>query len=76
MKVFVVYDDNGQIISLAEKGWTVDPRGPKSAPGRMMEGQRAAEVDVPEEHADRSLLELHQLLQVDPATKQLVRRES
>lgn len=65
MRIHVIYDDQGNVVSL----------GAPLAPGptfgfQTMEGQYGAELDVPAEHAGLGLMELAEKLQVDTKGQQ------
>jgi hypothetical protein len=69
MKIHVVYDKEGNIIS---GGVPLPPSyhvlGPRFGP-IAKEGQHAAELEVPEEYATLGLHQLAQRLRVDVKTK-------
>jgi hypothetical protein len=83
MHLHVLFDTSGNIIALGE----ISPRqggfvnrltdAPAARP-RPMKDQLAAELEVPEEHAHKTLLELHEQLKVDvtAATPRLVPKRS
>jgi hypothetical protein len=70
MKLHVVYDKKGNIIS---GGVPLPPAydllGPRSGP-IAKEGHHAAELELPEEYATLGLHQLAQRLRVDVETKQ------
>jgi len=70
MKVHVVYDGQGNIISVGVPlPPSYDLRGPGFGP-EAQQGQHAAELEVPEEHAGLRLIELAERLQVDTRGRQ------
>ncbi len=70
MKIHVVYDKEGNIVSAgAPLPLAYDFRGPRFG-AIAKEGQHAAELEVPEEHGTLGFVELAQRLRVDVKTKQ------
>jgi hypothetical protein len=70
MKINVLYDSQGKILSAGVPSpQSYDFRGPRSGP-KASEGQYAAELDVPEEHAQMNFAELGDRLRVDVKSKQ------
>jgi hypothetical protein len=70
MKVHVVYDNEGNIISASVPlPPAYDFRGPRFGP-IARQGNHAAELEVPEEHATLGFVELAQRLRVDVKAKQ------
>jgi len=65
MRLHVVYDAKGNIIALGHV--SAEPEAfdaPRSGP-QAGEGQSVAEIDVLDEHAGLTLVELHDRLRVD-----------
>jgi hypothetical protein len=60
MKVHVIYDSQGNIISLGAQLPPAPTFGPQAK-----EGQHGAELEVPAEHAALGLIELAEKMQVD-----------
>jgi hypothetical protein len=64
MKVHVVYDKDGQIISLGVPlPQAYDFSGPKSG-AHAMPGQQVAELEIPAEASDLGIIELSKRLHV------------
>ena len=71
-KVHVLYDKSGNILSVGVPApRTDDFRGPMfgAQPG---EGQHAADLEVPPDHADVALQDFSQKLKVDVTKRQIV----
>ena len=65
MKVHVLYDKQGNIVSLgAPLPVSYDFRGPAFGP-QAGEGQQIGELEVPEEHARLGIIQLAEKLKVD-----------
>lgn len=71
----ILHDRDGKILAITAK---VDPRvaGSKfEAYGMVPQtGQLVAEIDIPLEHAGRSLRELHDLFRIDVKSQTLVKK--
>jgi hypothetical protein len=73
-KVHVLFDKNGNILSVGVPApRTDDFRGPMFGV-QPEEGQHAADLDVPPDHADVRLHEFSQKLKVDVTKRQLTAR--
>ncbi len=69
MKIHVVYDKQGNVISAGlPMPTSIDIQAPRSGP-EPREGQHAAELEVPEELTRLKVAELGERLQVDTKGK-------
>lgn len=69
MRIHVVYDKNGTIIGGGVGTHEPSGRAPRSGPVAH-EGQHAAELEVPAEHAGLTLHDLVERLRVDVTGKE------
>lgn len=77
MKINVVHDSRGEIVSIARIG-DLAQAGSRFTRAGLLPGheQSVAEVELSDEQAARPLREIHASHRVDPVTCRLVRKDS
>jgi len=75
MKVTVVHDDHGEIVSIAKIGDLAQAGSKFTRAGLLPgEGQSVVEIELDEEQAARPVREIHASYRVDPASSTLVQK--
>jgi hypothetical protein len=70
-KIHIAYDENGRIVAAVEIAPPGEQPGPRPTEGP---GVSVGEFEVPAEFADKKMIEYVDLLRVDAAARQLVKR--
>jgi len=65
MKIHVVHDAAGRILSLFDPAAQGDKRG--SLTYNPSPGEHVVELELPKQHAETSFLDLQRILRVDPS---------
>lgn len=75
MKATFLHDQDGRILAIS-KPVDLKQAGSKFTRAGMVagRGQRLLDLDLAEEHASKSLRELHEQFQIDLATSKLVKK--
>ena len=76
MKATFLHDEEGRIVAIS-KPVDLKQAGSKFTQAGMVagRGQRLLDLDLAEEHASKSLRELHEQFQIDLATSKLVKKQ-
>jgi hypothetical protein len=75
MKVTVVHDDHGEIVSIANIGDLAQAGSKFTRAGLLPgKGQSVVEIELDDEQAARPTREIHALYRVDPASSTLVHK--